>query len=108
MCKRRSSIVSVEMCAPLVRARDRDERRPREYSIGGHARNRTGVQGFAVLCVTTPPRGRSKCVRQKTHTPERPAYIGAKANRQLAGLACLLAVLAAQKPAFGELWRGSR
>lgn len=25
--------------------------------IGGLARNRTGVQGFAVLCVTTPPRG---------------------------------------------------
>jgi hypothetical protein len=30
---------------------------PREVG-GGHARNRTGVQGFAVLCVTTPPRGR--------------------------------------------------
>ncbi len=26
---------------------------------GGLARNRTGVQGFAVLCVTTPPRGQS-------------------------------------------------
>ena len=26
-------------------------------AIGGLARNRTGVQGFAVLCVTTPPRG---------------------------------------------------
>lgn len=25
--------------------------------IGGLARNRTGVQGFAVLCVTTPPSG---------------------------------------------------
>jgi hypothetical protein len=25
--------------------------------IGGLARNRTGMQGFAVLCVTTPPRG---------------------------------------------------
>ena len=25
---------------------------------GGLARNRTGVQGFAVLCVATPPRGR--------------------------------------------------
>ncbi len=25
-------------------------------SLGGAARNRTGVQGFAVLCVTTPPR----------------------------------------------------
>jgi hypothetical protein len=25
--------------------------------IGGHARNRTGVHGFAVRCVTTPPRG---------------------------------------------------
>jgi hypothetical protein len=26
---------------------------------GGLARNRTGIEGFAVLCVTTPPRGRS-------------------------------------------------
>ena len=25
---------------------------------GGHDRNRTGVHGFAVRCVTTPPRGR--------------------------------------------------
>ena len=25
--------------------------------FGGLAQNRTGVQGFAVLCVTTPPRG---------------------------------------------------
>ena len=24
---------------------------------GGRARNRTGMQGFAVLCVTIPPRG---------------------------------------------------
>ncbi len=29
----------------------------RAQPSGGHARNRTGVQGFAVLCVTTPPRG---------------------------------------------------
>jgi hypothetical protein len=26
---------------------------------GGPSRNRTGVQGFAVLCVTTPPSGRA-------------------------------------------------
>lgn len=25
--------------------------------FGGPSRNRTGVQGFAVLCVTTPPSG---------------------------------------------------
>jgi hypothetical protein len=24
---------------------------------GGLAQNRTGMQGFAILCVTTPPRG---------------------------------------------------
>src|SRR5471032_1403185 len=30
---------------------------PAAKGSGGHARNRTGVQGFAVLCVTTPPRG---------------------------------------------------
>ncbi len=29
----------------------------KDAEIGGLARNRTGVQGFAVLCVTTPPRG---------------------------------------------------
>ena len=29
----------------------------RQREIGGHARNRTGVYGFAVRCVTTPPRG---------------------------------------------------
>jgi hypothetical protein len=29
----------------------------RELSYGGHDRNRTGVYGFAVRCVTTPPRG---------------------------------------------------
>ena len=28
--------------------------------FGGLARNRTGVQGFAVLCVATPPRGRRR------------------------------------------------
>ena len=28
-----------------------------DVESGGLARNRTGVQGFAVLCVTTPPRG---------------------------------------------------
>ena len=27
---------------------------------GGPSRNRTGVQGFAVLCVTTPPSGRAE------------------------------------------------
>jgi hypothetical protein len=27
---------------------------------GGPSRNRTGVQGFAVLCVTTPPSGRKR------------------------------------------------
>ena len=26
---------------------------------GGHDRNRTGIQGFAVLCVTIPPRGQT-------------------------------------------------
>ena len=28
-----------------------------EKLAGGHARNRTGVRGFAIRCVTTPPRG---------------------------------------------------
>ena len=26
-------------------------------SVGGHVRNRTGIHGFAIRCVTTPPRG---------------------------------------------------
>ena len=29
------------------------------WKNGGHGRNRTGVHGFAVRCVTTPPRGQS-------------------------------------------------
>ena len=29
------------------------------FGNGGHGRNRTGVHGFAVRCVTTPPRGQS-------------------------------------------------
>ena len=45
---------------------------------GGHARNRTGVYGFAVRCVTTPPRGlpeRGRCVKlsrvmSRTHNDE--------------------------------------
>jgi two-component system sensor kinase FixL len=32
---------------------------------GGPSRNRTGVQGFAVLCVTTPPSGRSSGSRRR-------------------------------------------
>ena len=28
-------------------------------SFGGHAQNRTGIKGFAILCVTIPPRGQS-------------------------------------------------
>ena len=28
------------------------------YFFGGHAQNRTGMEGFAILCVTIPPRGR--------------------------------------------------
>ena len=27
------------------------------YAFGGHAQNRTGIKGFAILCVTIPPRG---------------------------------------------------
>ena len=26
-------------------------------NFGGHAQNRTGIEGFAILCVTIPPRG---------------------------------------------------
>src|SRR5207245_8051154 len=35
------------------------QRRLKSRNVGGGpSRNRTGVQGFAVLCVTTPPSGR--------------------------------------------------
>ena len=30
--------------------------------IGGEYRNRTGVHGFAIRCVTTPPTRRSRCL----------------------------------------------
>jgi len=42
-------------CATAIRAARSVMRSVGEF--GGLARNRTGVQGFAVLCVTTPPRG---------------------------------------------------
>ena len=42
--------------APQLRSR-RSIPPGRNARSGGLARNRTGVQGFAVLCVTTPPRG---------------------------------------------------
>jgi hypothetical protein len=49
MCKRRSSIVSAEMCAPLAQTRDVGRiTAPDEKLFGGLARNRTGMQGFAV------------------------------------------------------------
>src|ERR1019366_9248969 len=68
---------------------------------GGHGRNRTGVHGFAVRCVTTPPRGRPKArpaCQQAARFPRVQAYIGADAYRQRRRLACLLPRLAAQKP----------
>ena len=47
------------LSAPLPASfRVRQTRRMRQNRrLGGLARTRTGVQGFAVLCVTTPPRG---------------------------------------------------
>lgn len=58
--------------------------------IGGLARNRTGVQGFAVLCVTTPPRGLPSVPRcdadgRNNHKPRRAATAKhyAQAHRRL-------------------------
>jgi hypothetical protein len=49
---------------------------------GGLARNRTGVHGFAVRCVTTPPRGRSRLRYQRdwgiTSAPLRADDAGAR------------------------------
>jgi hypothetical protein len=39
---------------------------------GGPSRNRTGVQGFAVLCVTTPPSGPEVEPRRRQHTTPLP------------------------------------
>ena len=51
-------------------------RDPKIRKAGGLARNRTGVRGFAVRCVTTPPRGRSRLRYQRdrgaTRAPEAP------------------------------------
>src|SRR5262245_13268277 len=46
-------------CPPLQSVKARDLRAPQALvkTGGGHGRNRTGVHGFAVRCVTTPPRG---------------------------------------------------
>ena len=35
----------------------------KQIEIGGLARNRTGIEGFAVLCVTIPPRGLAMPIR---------------------------------------------
>ena len=43
---------------------------------GGLARNRTGMEGFAVLCVTIPPRGLCP------HEPWAPAYTKARVLSQ--------------------------
>jgi hypothetical protein len=49
MCKRRSSIVSAEMCAPLAQTRDVGRiTAPDEKLFGSLALNQTGTQGFAV------------------------------------------------------------
>ena len=44
-----ADITELAACAKMK------NRQPTES--GGHARNRTGVHGFAGRCVTTPPRG---------------------------------------------------
>jgi hypothetical protein len=38
---------------------------------GGLARNRTGIEGFAVLCVTIPPRGLCRAARAPAYTKDR-------------------------------------
>ena len=47
--------------ANLDERQPQDEHGPRGKElcgkVGGHARNRTGMHGFAIRCVTTPPRG---------------------------------------------------
>ncbi len=35
------------------------------FKFGGLGRNRTGIQGFAVLCITTLPPGRDAFVTDK-------------------------------------------
>ena len=49
---------------------------------GGLARNRTGVQGFAVLCVTTPPRGLPESVSKSIGCALRSSNIDPRPLRQ--------------------------
>ena len=46
--------------------------------VGGPSRNRTGVQGFAVLCVTTPPSGRKErpVLWREGPPPVKPPLVG--------------------------------
>jgi hypothetical protein len=52
--------------------------------LGGLARNRTGVQGFAVLCVTTPPRGLCRTARRIGPSRRPPSGRPARGERSLA------------------------
>jgi hypothetical protein len=54
ICKRRSSIVSAEMCAPLAQTRDMGRMAAPMKLPGGLARNRIGVQGFAARFFRPP------------------------------------------------------
>ena len=51
---------------------------------GGPSRNRTGVQGFAVLCVTTPPSGRGLGPFQELPAPVK-GEVSAPPLREMAG-----------------------
>ena len=54
------STISAQRSAATRKRRRRDHKGSEDIrENGGHARNRTGVYGFAVRCVTTPPRGPS-------------------------------------------------
>ena len=64
--------------------------------LGGPSRNRTGVQGFAVLCVTTPPSGRKsdgslpRLAVGSTPLPQWAEFDeGRLAQHQLAGMSLL-------------------
>jgi hypothetical protein len=52
--------------------RSRSCRLGNKFAAGGPTGNRTRVQGFAVLCVTTPPSGLDAAGSGQMHVPGRP------------------------------------
>ena len=64
------------------------------FEGGGHGRNRTGVHGFAVRCVTTPPRG------QYWEGVGCPSLYRSERSATISGKTCLFGPIPAQDMTF--------